>query len=811
MTYLGKLLQSPSILCMLFMLLLFSSSCIQEDYGTAQRGADTSVELSVRSSAVSSAVSSADANKLFDNETAIRSIRVLIFDRYSQAGVAAFEKNQYATVGDGGFTELNGVYKVQMSVQEHTNKEFYVLVNEPVALKSELDAIISVSDLHAMQYTLAAYFNDNLSNAAICFNASNTKPAAPFADLPMFGKALQQSVIANDAGIVVNAITVDVSRALARVDLKLKKEDLTSSVIKLKNGTTTFAYTTYTKGNLTDQPHATVGSNQSSATKTFSTGGDVEILSGESAFAHVLSFYTPARSCAGANEKINITIGNIKYGGKTLTFDPIVLDKTITGDITEIKRNTVYEVKGTIKNNAIDVSVELLPWIAKNIDTDIGGGESHIYAPSTVLMNYFDNNSYTKTITYSGSHAVAIEVGGVEVKYVADNTSLVSAGGTSPAWLTAATWTQTDAKSGELIFTYQMSDETTSHFDIALKSGTATRKMLVKYADPAVPLSTESLIDYAKFTDEVTGKRGSFTGKIYYSGTIVTDLTAPSPAFPSWLTRVVAGEEGVGANKRQYIKVTYKPTAAAKSVVAPNPTGHPKYSINIRDARGVLKAYTLVYDNGFITPEIMKDIEDKGNFKQVTTATSSPANGVHNRNNWAPKGFHFARRGWQGHDGTTTTGQEQKTASTLTGGIDPFSSNMVAHASQDAKATWQASPVDIIEMTNNDHTYNQGARYTNILINRHKSKPTTTTHQHWAAKYCEKTGEGYYLPGASDLKWICHYANLYLGSSYTFSSSLYWSATEGSGSNSWFVGFGLSIVNASSKSNRYGVRCVRDL
>ena len=801
MIYSGKLPQHSSILCTLFMLLLFSSSCIQEDYDTAQRGADTSVELSVRSSAVSSA----DANKLFDNETAIRSIRVLTFDRYSQAGVAAFEKNQYATAGNGGFTELNGVYKVQMSVQEHTNKEFYVLVNEPAAFKSELDKITSVSDLHAMQYTLAAYFNDNLlSNAAICFNASNTKPAAPFADLPMFGKALQQSVIANDAGIVANAITVDVSRALARVDLKLKKEDLTSSVIKLKNGTTTFAYTTYTKGNLTDQPHATVGSNQSSATKTFSTGGDVEILSGESAFAHVLSFYTPARSCAGANEKINITIGSIEYGGKTLTFEPIVLDKTTAGDITVIKRNTVYEVKGTIKNNAIDVSVELLPWIAKNIDTDIGGGESHIHAPSTVLMNYYDNNSYTKTVTYSGSHAVAIEVGGVEVKYDAANTSLVTAGGTSPAWLTAATWTKTNDNSGALTFSYQLSDETTSHFDIALKSGTATRKMLVKYADPAAPLSTESLIDYAKFTDEVTGKRGSFTGKIYYSGTIVTDLTAPSPAFPSWLTRVVAGEEGVGANKRQYIKVTYKPVAAASSGFPPDPTGHPKYSINISDARGEVKAYTLVYDNGFITPEIMKDIEAAGNFKQVKTIGTYPADGVHNRNNWAPKGFHFARRGWQGHDGTTT-GQVQNSASALTGGIDPFSSNMVAHAWLDAITRWQESNADIVEMTNSDYRYNQGARYTNILIG---SYPTRV---HWLAKYCEETGEGYYLPGVSDLKWIYGYANLYLGLSYTFSSGYYWSATEGNSMESWSVTFGSGEVYYLPKVNGYRVRCVRDL
>ena len=55
---------------------------------------------------------------------------------------------------------------------------------------------------------------------------------------------------------------------------------------------------------------------------------------------------------------------------------------------------------------------------------------------------------------------------------------------------------------------------------------------------------------------------------------------------------------------------------------------------------------------------------------------------------------------------------------------------------------------------------NQGARYTNILIGRHNSNPTMVSYQHWAAKYCEETGEGYYLSGISDLKWIYHYANL---------------------------------------------------
>ena len=807
MIYSGKLPHPSSILCTLFMLLLFSSSCIQEDYDTAQRGADTSVELSVRSSAVSIA----DANKLFDNETAIRSIRVLTFDRYSQAGVPAFEKNQYATLGDG-FTDLGGVYTVQMIVQEHDNKEFYVLVNEPAALKSELNAITSVSGLHAMEYTLAAYFNDKLSDAAICFKSGSELGEAPFADLPMFGEALQQSVMANATGVVANAITVNVSRALARVDLKLIKETGTTSVIKLKNDATTFEYTTYTKGNLTDQPHTAVESNQGSATKTFSTGGDVEILAGESALAHVLSFYTPARSCKEVKEKIKITIGNIEYGDKTLTFNPIILDKTTSGDITAIKRNTVYEVKGTIKKNEVDVSVELLPWIAKNIDTDIGG-ESEIHAPSTVLMNYFDNeNSYTKTVSYSGSHEVVIEVGGVEVKYVANNTSLVPTGGVLPVWLTAATWTKTDDISGKLTFTYQISDETSTHLDIALKSGTATRKMLVKYADPAVPFLTESLIDYARFTDEKTGKRGSFTGKIYYSGTIVTNLTTPSPAFPSWLTSVVAGEEGEGSNKRQYIEVTYKPTKVeGRYSFPPKPTGHPKYTIDITDASGQQKGYTLVYDNGFITPEIMNEIEMEGNFKQILGRSDSPASGTHDRNNWAPNGFHFARRGWQGHDGTTA-GQNQSSDITLTGGIDPFSSNMLATRTKDALLIWQVSTIKIDELEANDYRYNRGEIYTNILIDRHNKSPIDPTHQHWIAKYCEKTGAGYYLPGVSDIVWIYHYAIPYLGISYMFDDENYWCAVEKDELLAWGINVasGAQFQNGQKHLNGH-VRCIRDL
>ena len=479
MTYLGKLYPTPYILCTLFMLLLISSSCIQEAYTLPPTGKDTSVELSVRSGAAFTA----DENRLFEEETAIHSIRVLTFNRYNQAGPADFERNQYAvkkkTPDDGGFEVLpNGTYKVKMVVKEHVSKDFYVLVNEPSSLKEALDKINTVDDLNAMQYTLADYFTGSLSNAAISFQGATPTASIPFATLPMFGTALSKSVIANEAGFIEESVSIAVSRALARVDLKLKKESRTAAV-SVVNNRTAFEYTTYPMGNLTDQQQLTTTSKLSSLTKIFNAGGDVDIT--HENFTHVLSFYTPARTCGPDNELIHITIGKMLYDRKEITFDPIILKKTDVSTITEIKRNTVYEVNGTIKNNTIDVSVKLLPWIESELDTDIGGGLSVLTAPSTVFMNYVYNASYTKTVSYSGSHEVAVVVGGVTVTYVDENTPLATSGGPLPTWLTAATWQQINATSGTFTFTSTAIESATTSFDVTLKCGTATRNMSVKY------------------------------------------------------------------------------------------------------------------------------------------------------------------------------------------------------------------------------------------------------------------------------------------------------------------------------------------
>ena len=118
----------------------------------------------------------------------------------------------------------------------------------------------------------------------------------------MFGTALSKSVVASNEGVVATPIDVAVNRALARIDLKLKKEN-PKAAVSVKNRSTTFQYTTYKQGNLTDRLQATIASNLSNPIKTFDISSNISITATD--FTHVFSFSTPVRSCTQTSEQIN--------------------------------------------------------------------------------------------------------------------------------------------------------------------------------------------------------------------------------------------------------------------------------------------------------------------------------------------------------------------------------------------------------------------------------------------------------------------------------------------------------------------------
>ena len=193
MIYLDKISQKSYVLITMLIFMLINSGCVKENIAPPSRGRDAIIDLSIGSASMTTT----DSNVLFDAENNIRAIRIFTFNG------DVLENNQYSVreviVGDGGFTGSNGVYNIKMVVKEHNDKDFYVMMNEPVALRATLDAVKSAAELDLALYTLADYFtNKNIENSAFCFNGA--APVSTFEDIPMFGKSLNKSVISSDGG-----------------------------------------------------------------------------------------------------------------------------------------------------------------------------------------------------------------------------------------------------------------------------------------------------------------------------------------------------------------------------------------------------------------------------------------------------------------------------------------------------------------------------------------------------------------------------------------------------------------------------------
>lgn len=80
-----------------------------------------------------------------------------------------------------------------------------------------------------------------------------------------------------------------------------------------------------------------------------------------------------------------------------------------------------------------------------------------------------------------------------------------------------------------------------------------------------------------------------------------------------------------------------------------------------------------------------------------------------------------------------------------------------------------------------------------------------------AANKCRSLGPDWYFSSLDELQTVCSSRN-YLGSSYSFTANLYWSATEDGSNYSWYVYFGSGNTNNyySNKTLNCYVRCVRN-
>ena len=259
-------------------------------------------------------------------------------------------------------------------------------------------------------------------------------------------------------------------------------------------------------------------------------------------------------------------------------------------------------------------------------------------------------------------------------------------------------------------------------------------------------------MDYARFTNPA-GVRGCFSVRYAYN---TIDMTGLEVGADKWLVSAVETEE----KSQKYITLTYQPHKRQTDK-----------KIKIDNIE-----YTIKYDNGYITNELMTSL---GNFTEYSTSNTDA------RNNWALNGFHLARRGVK---------------------IDPFTKNDAA--TDDPLMSWQSDTDDTGNTEMKSFEFNKGKTQTNWMAD-----DATTGRTYPAADYCRKMGSDYYMLSVSELNWMYNNAKVYLGNSYSFSSSTYWSATEYNVTLSRGVDFSNGFVSSNIKTNDYAsrARCVRDL
>jgi hypothetical protein len=299
--------------------------------------------------------SAASDNPLGSNETAIKTLRVFIFDPNTGKPNMPMRYEEFDT--------NTPITSHKWSIERKLGKNsIYILVNEPPALAGKLESITNQSQLEGLDYEIATHFNN--PNNGYLDGDDVFKDGTFF--LPMhFTETFE---IKSLRPIEKNYY---VKRTLARVDLKLCVKDhntidLKGSKLIVKNSLPKAGYPASAR-DVTATDFEIKYHNDD--LKSYELG-DIPV--------RYFTFYTPARPC-GVN-KISITLENVLKNNKLVSYPAIVLDKvknaegTSTVALSDYERNTIYAINGVFGSSfPIEVTIDKNEWDLFNIEEDMGG------------------------------------------------------------------------------------------------------------------------------------------------------------------------------------------------------------------------------------------------------------------------------------------------------------------------------------------------------------------------------------------------------------------------------------------------------
>lgn len=325
---------------------------------------------------------------LGDAEYAISSLRIYAFDSDN-----SLDHLYYVEYSE----PLTRDITVSFQVTKALSKDLYVVINEPSSMFDALESVTSPSDLKGIAYTMAGAITSQY-----LYGSSFDKEDFV---IPMIGS---QSIDAQEN----STVTIGVTRAVARVDLYLDKNEISSNkVVKLTSATTlSVAGVTYSSTLLEPAtlpaPSSTTGFSVASAEVTLSTEEDDYSTS-----KRVLSFYTAERTYDKAgSDAITINIDKLEIDdvSTSLVDSQITLGigEDITSELTAINRNYVYEIYATYngKNVVVADNYVIQPWEEVVIDGDIEGVTMAV--ENVVAMDWLLNgNTYVSPYASFGANA----------------------------------------------------------------------------------------------------------------------------------------------------------------------------------------------------------------------------------------------------------------------------------------------------------------------------------------------------------------------------------------------------------------------
>ena len=322
---------------------------------------------------------SADANELNSCESTIEKLRVYVFN------------------ADGSLDNMitAAAFPVKVRVSPGV-KRVMVVANEPASAAGYLAAANTANGVEQVMYDLSDYLpvQDGLGTAYFTpALGTNVTASSTGYTLPMYGEATGVSVTYADTETAPKAVSVGLSRSVARIDVYIRKKPGITAEAKLSSYDTRLVIKNYPDnelnypnppwqpvsrggkgaGFLASAHIAGLSSGFYQGRRELETNTDLT-LSGD--YQHCYSFYAPETDYSTYyNKMLNIALYNMTWNGVFKTYMPpdISWEESAFGPtLKKLERNKVYIVRWTLTPGMedIDVDIEVCPWDVAPIQTE---------------------------------------------------------------------------------------------------------------------------------------------------------------------------------------------------------------------------------------------------------------------------------------------------------------------------------------------------------------------------------------------------------------------------------------------------------